>query len=136
MDCSSTEEIHSNDQSESNDDHLLPSNDLSSSSSTTRIISVCEIQPSFYLTTPIRRLFDSTMHDQSTPNESTVPSTIINNHTPSLNDFRHLDYSDNDDEHNKENSHFHQTSNQQQENTGEVKKSSIFKLILRKPALH
>lgn len=125
MDCSSTEEIHSNDQSESNDDHLLPSNDLSSSSSTARVISVCEIQPSFYLTTPIRRLFDPT-NDQSTPNESSIPSTTLSSsdyqsisaHTPSLNDFRHLDYSDNDEEHNKENSHFHQTSDQQQ-NTSE-----------------
>ncbi|CAF5102246.1 unnamed protein product, partial [Rotaria socialis] len=57
-----TEEIDSL-NSTINDDHLLPSNE----SSTARVISVCEIQPSFYLTTPIRRLFDPS-NDQSTPN--------------------------------------------------------------------
>jgi hypothetical protein len=64
MDCSTTEEINSSENININDDHLLPSND----SSTGRVISVCEIQPSFYLTTPIRRLFDPS-NDQSTPND-------------------------------------------------------------------
>ena len=124
MDCSTTtteeEEINSN----MNDDHLLPAND----SSSTRVISVCEIQPSFYLTTPIRRLFDPS-NDQSTPNQS----------SSSLNDFQHLNYSDTEDENNKENSHYptpittSSSSSNENSNSTEVKKSSIYKLILRNP---
>jgi len=114
---------------------LLPSNE-SSIIPTARVISVCEIQPSFYLSTPIRRLFDPS-NDQSTPNDSKNPNSL----TPSLNDFQHLEYSDNDEENNKENSHYPSTitpitsssSSTENQNTTEVKKSSIYKLILRNP---
>jgi hypothetical protein len=124
MDCSTTTDEMNSLDNNINDDHLLPSNDLS----TTRVISVCEIQPSFYLTTPIRRLFDPS-NDQSTPNDT------ITSNQPSLNDFQHLDYSDIEDEHNKENSHYPTpiTTSSENPNPTEVKKSSIYKLILRNP---
>ncbi|CAF4961098.1 unnamed protein product, partial [Rotaria magnacalcarata] len=81
--------------------HLLPSNE----SSTARIISVCEIQPSFYLTTPIRRLFDPS-NDQSIPNDSVVSIDYKNNNsiTPPSTNIQHMKYSNNNDN-NKENSH-------------------------------
>ncbi len=107
-------------------------------SSTARVISVCEIQPSFYLTTPIRRLFDPS-NDQSTPNDS-IPSIEYKNTnslTPLSNDFQHLEYSDNEDDHNKENTHYPSTltpiTSSENSNPLEVKKSSIYKLILRDP---
>jgi hypothetical protein len=122
MDCSTIEERkHSDDESS-----IVPI------TTSTRIISVCEVQPSFYLTTPIRRLFDPDMspsRDQSTPNSSLVS---VDYKTPSLNDFQHLEYSDNEDENNKENNHYSSTLTEIQ-NPTEVKKSSIFKLILKNP---
>jgi len=141
MDCSTTEEINSIENRNQNDDHLLPLNESSSSTTTTRVISVCEIQPSFYLTTPIRRLFDHSSNDQSTPNDSitSIEYKNTNSLTPSSNDFQHLEYSDNDDENNKENSHYPSTitpitsSSIENQNTTEVKKSSIYRLILRNP---
>lgn len=147
MDCSTTEEDNSKENQSLNDDHLLPLNESSLSSTTTssaaRVISVCEIQPSFYLTTPIRRLFDPST-DQSTPQDSLPSASSIeyktpNCHTPSLNDYQHLEYSDNDDENNKENSHYISTltpitsSTIEHSNPPEVKKFSIYKLILRNP---
>ena len=126
MDCSTTEEIKQFDDESS----IVP---------TARIISVCEVQPSFYLTTPIRRLFDpahdisSSFNDQSTPNSSTVSVEYKTNlPTPSITDFQHLEYSDNEDENNKENNHYPSPIPEIQ-NTTEVKKSSIFKLILKNP---
>jgi hypothetical protein len=142
MDCSTTEELNSIDHTNLNDDHLLPSNE--SSTTATRVISVCEIQPSFYLTTPIRRLFDPS-NDQSTPNDSiqSIEYKNTNSFTPSLNDFQHIEYSDNEDENNKENSHYPSTitpitssSSSNNVNATEVKKSSIFKIILRNPLYH
>jgi len=135
MDCSTTEENNSNKNKNLNDDHLLPLNESSSA----RVISVCEIQPSFYLTTPIRRLFDPS-NDQSTPNEY----KNSNSSTTSLNEFQHLEYSDNEDDNNKENSHYpsaltpitsssSSSSEVENSNPPEVKKSSIYKLILRNP---
>jgi hypothetical protein len=141
MDCSTTEELNSIDHTNLNDDHLLPSNE---STTATRVISVCEIQPSFYLTTPIRRLFDPS-NDQSTPNDSiqSIEYKNTNSFTPSLNDFQHIEYSDNEDENNKENSHYPSTitpitssSSSNNVNATEVKKSSIFKIILRNPLYH
>jgi hypothetical protein len=134
MDCSTTEENNSSENKNLNDDHLLPLNESSSA----RVISVCEIQPSFYLTTPIRRLFDPS-NDQSTPNEYKTS----NSSTTSLNEFHHLEYSDNEDDNNKENSHYpsaltpitssSSSSEIENSNPPEVKKSSIYKLILRNP---
>jgi hypothetical protein len=141
MDCSTTEELNSIDHTNLNDDHLLPSNE---STTATRVISVCEIQPSFYLTTPIRRLFDPS-NDQSTPNDSiqSIEYKNTNSFTPSLNDFQHIEYSDNEDENNKENSHYPSaitpitsSSSSNNVNATEVKKSSIFKIILRNPLYH
>jgi len=133
MDCSTvttTEEINSMDNN-MNDDHLLPSND----SSTARMISVCEIRPSFYLTTPIRRLFDPS-NDQSTPND-TISSTEYKPNTPSLTDYQYYKYADNQDENNKENSNYSSTltpiTSSEIQNPTEVKKSSIYKLILKNP---
>ena len=149
-------------ETQSNDDHLLPSNDSSCSSSsssalpTARVISVCEIQPSFYLTAPIRRLFDSTSDSSPTNDQSTPYSTISaiehenNCLTPSLSDYhpRHqVEYSDMEDENNKENQHRHSSTLSQITSTSattaatssssdppgntEVKRSSIYKLILK-----
>jgi len=133
MDCSTvttTEEINSMDNN-MNDDHLLPSND----SSTARMISVCEIRPSFYLTTPIRRLFDPS-NDQSTPND-TISSTEYKPNTPSSTDYQYYKYADNQDENNKENSNYSSTltpiTSSEIQNPTEVKKSSIYKLILKNP---
>jgi hypothetical protein len=133
MDCSTvtkTEEINSMDNN-MNDDHLLPSND----SSTGRMISVCEIRPSFYLTTPIRRLFDPS-NDQSTPND-TISSTEYKPNTPSSTDYQYYKYADNQDENNKENSNYSSTltpiTSSEIQNPTEVKKSSIYKLILKNP---
>lgn len=137
MDCSTTEENNSVENRSLNDDHIIPTNEPLSA----RVISVCEIQPSFYLTTPIRRLFDPSI-DQSTPNDSLPTSSTEyrtpNCHTPSSNDFQHLEYSDNDDENNKENSHYISTltpitSSNEHSSPVEVKRSSIYKLILRNP---
>ncbi|CAF3345158.1 unnamed protein product [Rotaria sp. Silwood1] len=114
MDCSiatttTTEEINSlddnnnNNNNHINDDHSLPSNE----SSTARVISVCEIQPSFYLTTPIRRLFDPS-NDQSTPNDTIQSVEYKNNNsiTPPITNVQHLRYFNNENENNKENSHY------------------------------
>ncbi|CAF2861394.1 unnamed protein product [Rotaria sp. Silwood2] len=104
MDCSTTtEEIHSLDNNKINDDHSLPSNE----SSTARVISVCEIQPSFYLTTPIRRLFDPS-NDQSTPNDTIRSVEYKNNNsiTPPITNIQHSKYFNNENENNKENSHY------------------------------
>ncbi|CAF4497689.1 unnamed protein product, partial [Rotaria socialis] len=78
----------------------------SNESSTARVISVCEIQPSFYLTTPIRRLFDPS-NDQSTPNDSVVSIDYKNTDsiTPPSTNLQHMKYSNNNDN-NKENSHY------------------------------
>lgn len=134
MDCSTSEELNVEEKNISNDDHRLPTND----SSNTRVISVCEVQPSFYLTTPIRRLFD-----QSTPTDSIPSMDYKNPHssTPSLNDFQHLEYSDDgEDDHNKENTRYSSTISplitSDNVQTNEVKKSRIFKLILRNPIYH
>lgn len=135
MDCSSattttvtTEEINTLDNN-MNDDHLLPSNE----SSTARVISVCEIRPSFYLATPIRRLFEPS-NDQSTPNDTS--SSMNNSVTPSLTDYQHFEYTDNEDENNKENSNYSSTltpiTSSEIQNPTEVKKPSRYKLILRK----
>lgn len=172
MDCSTAttcEDLNSL-ETHSNDDHLLPSNNSSCSSTssssaipTARVISVCEIQPSFYLTAPIRRLFDSTSeasptNDQSTP-YSTINSIEHDNNclTPSLSDYHHRhqsEYSDMEDENNKENHrhhHRHPSTLTQMSTTSastvnntlssssssdppantEVKRSSIYKLILK-----
>ncbi|UJR33609.1 hypothetical protein I4U23_021045 [Adineta vaga] len=140
MDCSTTtmttsEEMNSIDTN-MNDDHSLPSNEKSSS--TARVISVCEIRPSFYLTTPIRRLFDPSS-DQSTPNDSISSNEykINSSTTPSFTDYQHFQYSDNDDENNKENSNYLSTltpiTSTDTPNQPEVKKSSIYKLILNYP---
>lgn len=152
MDCtpSTTSAITTNDDINSlnstiNDDHLLPSNE----SATARVISVCEIQPSFYLTTPIRRLFDPST-DQSTPNEAVVSIDCHNNNTninhnidsitPPLTNIQNIQYSNDDS--NKENSHYLSTlttmtlsssSSSDIQNTAEVKKSSIYRLILKNP---
>ena len=134
MDCSTSEDMHTMEKNHLNDDHILPTNE----SSNTRVISVCEVQPSFYLTTPIRRLFD-----QSTPTDS-ISSIDYKNpgnlSTPSLNDFQHLEYSDGEDENNKENTRYSSTISplisSENVQTNEVKKPRIFKLILRNPLYH
>ena len=158
MDCSVTttattpasEATTGHDNSHRHDDHLLPSNE-SSVVPTARIISVCEIQPSFYLTAPIRRSYDPTnnlsasssssslCNDQSTPH-SNMPSVEYqtNCSTPSSTDFHRLQYSHNDEETNKENNHYLSTltpltSSSDLPTTTEVKKSTIYKLILRNP---
>ena len=140
MDCSTTtaaEAIRSP-ESNSNDDHSLPSN----SSSTARMISVCEIRPSFYLTTPIRRLFDSAT-DQSTPNDpnSSTEYTTNTSSTSSFSDYQQFPYSDVEDENNKENSSYPSTLtpvtlSADARSPPEVKKSSIYKLILKYPSYH
>ena len=158
MDCSAVttpttpapEATTCQDNSHRHDDHLLPSNE-SSVVPTARVISVCEIQPSFYLTAPIRRSYDPTnnlsasssssslCNDQSTPH-SHMPSVDYqtNCSTPSSTDFHRLQYSDNDEENNKENNHYLSTltpltSSSDLPTTTEVKKSTIYKLILRNP---
>ncbi|CAF0726689.1 unnamed protein product [Adineta ricciae] len=111
MDCSTatttSEEMNSTD-TDMNDDHSLPSNEPSTTAA--RVISVCEIRPSFYLTTPIRRLFDPST-DQSTPNDSISSNEYKTNAslTPSFTDYQHFQYSDNDDDNNKENSTYPST---------------------------
>ena len=146
MDCSTaTSSEDSNDfGSHSDDDHLLPSH-ASSTISTARVISVCEIQPSFYLTAPIRRLYGSgnetpSPHDQSTPHSSMLSIDYeTHSSTPSLSEYHHLEYSDAEDENNKENKHHLSTltpittmaPSSEIPNTTEVKRSSIYKLILR-----
>ena len=145
MDCSTatTSEDGNDFSSHSDDDHLLPSH-ASSNVSTARVISVCEIQPSFYLTAPIRRLYDSGNEtpsplDQSTPHSSML-SVEYETHssTPSLSDYHHLEHSDAEDENNKENKLYLSTltpittaASSDIQNTTEVKRSSIYKLILR-----
>ncbi|CAF0909359.1 unnamed protein product [Adineta steineri] len=100
-----TEEINSIDMNVT-DDHSLPTNE----SSAARMISVCEIRPSFYLTTSIRRLFDPST-DQSTPNDTSSSSEYktSNSISPSFTDYQHYQYSNNDNEHNKENSKYPST---------------------------
>jgi hypothetical protein len=143
MDCStatSTSDSISHQQMCNDDDHLLPSNTLASVS-TARVISVCEIQPSFYLTTPIRRLYEpssdlSSSNDQSTPFTATsLVQHDVHCSTPSVTDYRHLEYSDIEDENNKENKHNRSTStpvtvSTDMPNTTEVKRSSLYKFIL------
>lgn len=153
MDCSdaaAASESMNGVETHSNDDHLLPSADCSSSSTlalpTARVISVCEIQPSFYLTAPIRRLYDSSTEASPTNDQSTPYSTISsaehehNCLTSALTDYHprpHSEYSDLDDENNKEN-HQHRptltsmaTSSSDLPANTEVKRSSIYKLILK-----
>ena len=129
---STVEEINVHDQT-MNDDHLLPSNE----SSTSCHVSICEIQPSFYLTTPVRRLFDFS-NDQSTPYDTMECNNNVNspNNDNSIktslidirkhpNDFNHSNES------NKENSHCLSPTSNENQDTTEVKKFSTYKLIFK-----
>jgi hypothetical protein len=103
MDCVTSETDHS---SSSNESAII---------STKEIISMNE-RSSFYLTTPIRRLVNSST-DQYMPNNRIVSVPYENNSTSTIDEYEHLEYS-NDKENNIDDS----CSTTQ--NSTEVKKTS------------
>ena len=137
MDCSANLSSDENNEldTHSDEDHLLPSVSQTENSITGPIVSVCEIRPSFYLTATISSPYESSKetslsNDQSAPHSTTVSIEHSNHYSTSLPvDFLSKNYSDV----NKENEHHLTTltTSLERQAPTEVKRSVLYKLILR-----